>query len=127
MFCDKCQAFFKAFFSASNISTPAYQSDNENVAWAHHEEVLHHSLRELRITSDQLCPICRSILSSPTEWELRDLLPDDDEELDIVLEIDAKNIAFPTLFVTFNATGGKVARLPRRMLAVCDGFLKDGG
>ncbi|KAL5373840.1 hypothetical protein DPSP01_012375 [Paraphaeosphaeria sporulosa] len=125
MFCDKCQAFLEAFFSASKISASADQSENNNVAWAHHEEVLHHSLRELRITSDQLCPICRSILSSPTQWELRDLLSNDDEELDIVLEIDAKNVTFPSLFVTFNAAGGKIGRLPRRMLAVCDGFVKD--
>ncbi|KAF2438812.1 HET-domain-containing protein [Karstenula rhodostoma CBS 690.94] len=125
MICDKCQAFFEAFFSVSNIFASADHNDNANIAWAHHEEVLHHSMRELRVTSDQLCPICRSILSSPTKWELRDLVPDDDEELDVVLEVDAKNTAFPSLFVTFNAAGGKIGRLPRRMLAVCDGFIQD--
>lgn len=122
MFCSKCEAFFEAFLSASDIAKSINQSSD--VIWAHHEEVLHHSVRELRTSSDQLCSICRSIFSSPTQWELEDLLSDEDKELDIVLEIDAKNAVFPTLFVTFNM--GKTSRLPRRMLASCDGFLKNG-
>ncbi|KAJ4293210.1 hypothetical protein N0V90_008492 [Kalmusia sp. IMI 367209] len=80
-------------------------------------------MRELRASSDKKCPICRSIISSPTQWELRDSLADDEEALEILLEIDAKNSLFPTLFVTFN-DANKV-RLPRRMLAACEGYLKD--
>lgn len=81
-------------------------------------------MSELKASAKEGCLICRTILSSPTQWEHRDLLADDKEALDIVLEVDSKNAAFPSLFVTINA--GKVGRLPRRMLATCDGYLEDG-
>lgn len=122
MFCSKCQAFWQAFFLASKTCNSS--DANSSTGWAHHEAVLHHSISELKASAKEECLICRTILSSPTQWEHRDLLADDHEALDIVLEIDAQNTAFPSLFVTINA--GKVGRLPRRMLATCDGYLEDG-
>ncbi|KAF1964875.1 hypothetical protein BU23DRAFT_561587 [Bimuria novae-zelandiae CBS 107.79] len=123
MFCNKCQAFLQSFFLASKTCNSA--DTNSSMTWAHHETVLHRSMRELRTSSDALCPICRSILATPTHWELRDLLSSSDEVINIVLEADAKHAAFPTLYISFDA--GKVGKLPRRMLAACEGYLEDGG
>ena len=125
MFCDTCQTFWKEAFSHAQI--PQLITKCEDIKWSKHEKVLHHNLRELKHASDTGCPICRAILFTPTEYETADLLADQDEAINIVLDIDPSRGPHPVLSASFMEVGdGKVARIPKRMLAACGGLLTDG-
>jgi hypothetical protein len=87
-------------------------------------------MRELKQASESRCPICRAILFTPTQYERDALLSDDDEPLNIVLEIDAREGTHPTLTAAFLAPAKEGAtpatRVPKRMIAAFGGILDDG-
>lgn len=128
MFCDKCEAFWKTVINNANI--PANITSSSDIHWAPHETVLHTCMRELKHSSDLKCILCRCIFASPTEFELPELLRDENAKLNVVVEFDTDRRPKPVLSVTFIEPDEKgledAVRIPKRMLAVCSGVLTDG-
>lgn len=121
MFCDHCQSFWSEALARATI--PDKIEKPEDIAWTTYEQILHTSVRELNHASDGRCQICRLIYNSPTQYEHTALLKNEDELLDIVLVISSPSDTPPLLQVEFREASTSQARIPKRMLASCNGFL----
>lgn len=123
MFCSKCQHFWNAAVERAVVSDHGERT--EDIRWSGFRCILYHKLRDLKLASDSRCILCRIVYHTPSELEHEHFLRDHDESLDVLLELDAGQGLYPTLFVTFCEPSGGMARVPRRMIAVCGGLLSD--
>lgn len=126
MFCKQCQGFWAEAIAKADI--PKIVESCQDVRWSPHTATLHHSVRQLKQSSELRCRLCRIICSTPTKWEHESLLKNQDEPIDVVLVLDPNNGPHPVLSVEFregNGIGGGV-RVARRMVASCSGLLTDG-
>jgi hypothetical protein len=126
MFCRRCQTFWKEAVPASQV--PISLTSSKDIGWQRYETVLHHTIRDLKHSSDLGCAICRAILFAPTDYERDSLLADEEEALDIVLLLDPNNGPHPVLCATFYEAGGtdRFTRIPKRMIASCADIITDG-
>lgn len=113
MLCSKCQQF--CIYAAKQIRLPNQGRaeaipDIGDVRWDHFATVLHHSLSQLKATSDQQCPICRIIYSE--QLRLNRFQIKVPETCTIVLEIEPKIGPWPMLSTTFRASGKDLIKLP---------------
>jgi hypothetical protein len=126
MFCNKCQEFWKDAIAKATV--PEAISKSAEVQWAQYEVTLHSSMSELKSSSNFGCKFCRSIYTSPTKWELEDLLAKE-EEIHIILELKSSQ-GPPVISSTFiePSVEGKAPkiRIPKRMLASGASLLTDG-
>ncbi|KAF3050800.1 hypothetical protein E8E11_000735 [Didymella keratinophila] len=98
----------------------------EDIVWTTHGQILHTSIRQLKRASDGRCRICRLVFTSPTQYEHATLLKDKDEHMHIVLTISTSPGTLPLLQVEFREASTSQARIPKRTLASCIGFLGGG-
>jgi hypothetical protein len=124
MFCARCQSFWTEALAKATI--PEKIEKPEDIVWTTHEQTLHTSTREIKHASDGRCRICRLIYTSPTQYEHTTLLKDEDEYLHIVLTISSSLGSLPILQVEFREASTSEARIPKRILASCVGFLGGG-
>lgn len=108
MFCPKCLQFCENWVQA----TVANLSDDGDIIWTNHRQVLHDSIMELEKSSSGCCCICRSIwhyLSQLASSSLRLITT-------ILLEV-MPDRGSPVLRASFvNSLGHEV--LPTRMIAL---------
>lgn len=124
MFCDHCEQFLSETFSKAKI--PDVIHVFQDIGWASHEKVIHHTLRDLKRASDLQCRLCRIICSLPTKYDWAGPLNNDDEALDIVLNIDLSRGPFPVITVEFLEASGRGVKFSKRTVASCSGLLDDG-